>query len=172
MCGASGAQDEVTWGCGRKFARADALGRHFRSEAGSACIRPLLEVEQRERQAAAVDQMNQEMLEQQHNDGLQPSSMLPAGNVDYGNMQLPAALLQMYPALAGIQWDTVAGIDDGDYEHNGRSSFDASSGAEFCDEDDTGYISDLGPVMSTSFAAPAWGVPGDGNGFATGFGQR
>jgi len=172
VCGASGAQGEVTWGCGRKFARADALGRHFRSEAGRTCIKPLQEEEERKRQAAAVDQMNQEMFEQQHNDGLQPPSMQPAGSVDYGNMQLPAALLQMYPALAGIQWDTVAGVDDGDYEYNGRSSFDASSGGEFGDEDDTGYISDLGPVMSTSFAAPAWGVPGDGNGFATGFGQR
>lgn len=29
------------WGCGRRFARADALGRHFRSEAGRICIKPL-----------------------------------------------------------------------------------------------------------------------------------
>lgn len=30
-----------TWGCGRRFARADALGRHFRTEIGKSCIRPL-----------------------------------------------------------------------------------------------------------------------------------
>src|ERR1700722_4313601 len=42
----SGAQ----WGCGRRFARADALGRHFRSEAGRVCIKPLLEEEAIERQ--------------------------------------------------------------------------------------------------------------------------
>ena len=33
------------WGCGRRFTRADALGRHFRSEAGRICIKPLLEEE-------------------------------------------------------------------------------------------------------------------------------
>lgn len=31
------------WGCKRKFARADALGRHFRTEAGRSCLRPLVE---------------------------------------------------------------------------------------------------------------------------------
>lgn len=172
VCGEGGVQGEITWGCGRKFARADALGRHFRSEAGRACIKPLLEEEARERQAAVMDQANQEMLEQQQHNGMQPGPIIPAGSVDYGNMQLPAALLQMYPALASIQWDTAAGVDEGDYEYNGRSSFDASSGGEFGDEDDTGYISDLGPVMSTSFAVPAWGVSGDGNGYANAFGQR
>ena len=30
------------WGCGRKFAREDALVAHFRNEAGWACLRPLL----------------------------------------------------------------------------------------------------------------------------------
>lgn len=35
--------DSSTWGCGRRFARADALGRHFRTEAGKLCIAPLRE---------------------------------------------------------------------------------------------------------------------------------
>jgi hypothetical protein len=39
----------TTWGCGRRFARADALGRHFRSEAGRICIKPLLEEEAAQR---------------------------------------------------------------------------------------------------------------------------
>jgi len=30
------------WGCGRRFNRAGNLGRHFRSEIGKVCIRPLL----------------------------------------------------------------------------------------------------------------------------------
>jgi len=35
--------DKVTkWGCGKKFARADGLGRHFRTETGWLCIRPLM----------------------------------------------------------------------------------------------------------------------------------
>lgn len=36
--------DGVTeWGCGKRFARADALGRHFKTESGRECVRPLLE---------------------------------------------------------------------------------------------------------------------------------
>lgn len=31
------------WGCRKRFARADALGRHFRTEAGKNCLRPLIE---------------------------------------------------------------------------------------------------------------------------------
>lgn len=42
-------KDGNNWGCRRRFARADALGRHFRSEAGRVCIRPLLEEEAQER---------------------------------------------------------------------------------------------------------------------------
>ncbi|KAG2736555.1 hypothetical protein G9P44_000645 [Scheffersomyces stipitis] len=37
------------YGCGRKFARADALRRHFQTEAGKECIRLLIEEEERER---------------------------------------------------------------------------------------------------------------------------
>lgn len=36
-------KDGITrWGCNRRFARADALGRHFRTETGWSCIRPLM----------------------------------------------------------------------------------------------------------------------------------
>lgn len=31
------------WGCQKKFARADALGRHFRTEAGKNCLKPVIE---------------------------------------------------------------------------------------------------------------------------------
>lgn len=37
-------RDGVTkWGCGKKFARSDALARHFRTETGWMCIRPLMD---------------------------------------------------------------------------------------------------------------------------------
>ncbi|KAL6450069.1 CRZ2 Transcriptional regulator CRZ2 [Candida maltosa Xu316] len=37
-------KDGVTkWGCGKKFARSDALSRHFRTETGWLCIRPLMD---------------------------------------------------------------------------------------------------------------------------------
>lgn len=35
-------QPDKSWGCGRRFARADALALHLRSDAGQACLRPLL----------------------------------------------------------------------------------------------------------------------------------
>ncbi|KAI5954589.1 CRZ2 [Candida jiufengensis] len=37
-------QDGITkWGCGKKFARSDALSRHFRTETGWLCIKPLMD---------------------------------------------------------------------------------------------------------------------------------
>lgn len=42
-CSGKLSDDASRWGCGRRFARADALGRHFRTEAGKGCIRPLAE---------------------------------------------------------------------------------------------------------------------------------
>ncbi|CAN3365233.1 transcriptional regulator Crz1p [Diutina catenulata] len=40
-------KDGTPYGCGRKFARADALRRHFQTEAGKECIRMLIEEEER-----------------------------------------------------------------------------------------------------------------------------
>jgi uncharacterized Zn-finger protein len=42
-------KDGTVYGCGRKFARADALRRHFQTEAGKECIRLLIEEEEREK---------------------------------------------------------------------------------------------------------------------------
>ncbi|CCF59734.1 hypothetical protein KAFR_0H03240 [Kazachstania africana CBS 2517] len=33
----------IPWGCGKKFARSDALGRHFKTDCGRKCIAPLYE---------------------------------------------------------------------------------------------------------------------------------
>lgn len=78
------------WGCGRRFARADALGRHFRSEAGRICIKPLLE-EEAERRSEA-------------NEGGKQKPILSA---DLSASNFPAALLAQYPALANIDWAAV-----------------------------------------------------------------
>lgn len=173
-----------TWGCSRRFARADALGRHFRSEAGRACIKPLLDEEARERRAAMMDQANQDMLNQQHQsitmaqqqqqthvgmpggDGMGASG---ADSVDMSSMgmTLPAALLAQYPALAGIQWDTLpAGqpgeMDDEDYGIEGeRSSFEASSGGELEYGEEDGSNVDFG-------ASDASGSGGAGGGDSSG----
>ena len=78
------------WGCGRRFARADALGRHFRSEAGRICIKPLLD-EEAERRSET-------------DEGGKQKSILSA---DLSAFNFPAALLAQYPALANIDWAAV-----------------------------------------------------------------
>lgn len=148
-------KDNGSWGCGRRFARADALGRHFRSEAGRVCIRPLLEEERQEK--GGWDDQNQHM---DSGNGMfnpmqqPPFGMMPQGQPGYdqgyvptsGELQpvvqqqygLPAALLAQYPALAGIQWDQLpaGGPDEMEGDISGRSSFDASSGGELFEEED------------------------------------
>ena len=162
-------KDSSTWGCGRRFARADALGRHFRSEAGRVCIKPLLEEEAFERLQHGQDQNAAAM----HSMGQMASGMVgqpmmqpPTTGFDaYGaqagydpNMlgqmpyRLPAALLQQYPTLGGI-WDTLPtnAPDEIDGPVSGRSSFDASSAGEYEEGEEAygqpayGWASDVGP---------------------------
>jgi len=67
-----------SWGCGRKFARADALGRHFRSEAGRECIKPLLNEEAQERRLQS--QLNAQ--------NLQNNNIINNGNNQDNNMMM------------------------------------------------------------------------------------
>jgi hypothetical protein len=145
------------WGCGRRFARADALGRHFRSEAGRVCIKPLLDEEALERQRALHEQMMQ-----QQPAGLQsmPQPMtIPNMDATGQGFTLPAALLAQYPALQALQWDTMPAGDPTD-DVSGRNSFDASSGGEFgfAEDDDPngGYVSGPGPGFGGGVQA-GWG---------------
>lgn len=107
-------KDGNKWGCGRRFARADGLGRHFRSEAGRVCIRPLLEEEARERgyaQANSADTAIDNVLNAQHYRTDSPTpNLFPQDQQPLQQpFQLPATLLAQYPALAGIQWDQPLG---------------------------------------------------------------
>jgi len=156
-------KDGNTWGCARRFARADALGRHFRSEAGRVCIKPLLEEEALERMAQNADGngahgavpmampqplTGQPMMQTFNNFGA------PAGydpNLAMGPGQpymLPRALLAQYPTLSGIWEDLSTNVPEDDI--SGRSSFEASSAGEYDDGDDyggggaTGWASDVG----------------------------
>ncbi|KAI5926882.1 hypothetical protein F4810DRAFT_493090 [Camillea tinctor] len=127
------------WGCGRRFARADALGRHFRSEAGRICIKPLLDEEMMERQRAWQEQRMQSMAAQNMaQQAVMDPSMFPT--MEPNSYPLPAALLTQYPALAQINW---AQNDMGNVEEelSGRSSFDAS---DYDEGDETGYVSGPG----------------------------
>lgn len=143
------------WGCGRRFARADALGRHFRSEAGRVCIKPLLDEEAIERDNTYKGQQQQLSPHQQHMDQvpghLQPVHQplnVPGMDGRTAGFTLPAALLAQYPALQTIQWDQIAPQTDDNSDIGGRSSFDASSGGEFGFGDDDGYLSGAGSTHS------------------------
>ncbi|KAL2169182.1 hypothetical protein VTG60DRAFT_6346 [Thermothelomyces hinnuleus] len=143
------------WGCGRRFARADALGRHFRSEAGRICIKPLLDEEISERMRQ-WDEGQRQQAQQAMAQGLvmQPQGMMMTPGMDphaggypmdaSGNYALPQALLAQYPALAQMNWSASdmggggSGIED---ELSGRSSFDAS---DYDDAEDGGYVSGPG----------------------------
>ncbi|KAA8914779.1 hypothetical protein TRICI_002838 [Trichomonascus ciferrii] len=121
----------TVWGCGRKFARADALGRHFRTEAGRECIRPLLEEEEKEKGKRRPPQGQQQYGNQMAGGGYQnmgagevpiyvsggegtPSLMLSPPNGDPGANSsgnspssaasvFPTALLQQFPSLGNIE---------------------------------------------------------------------
>ncbi|TGO64163.1 hypothetical protein BCON_0008g00100 [Botryotinia convoluta] len=139
------------WGCGRRFARADALGRHFRSEAGRICIKPLLDEEALERQRLWQEQRMQNMHMQQQPMGQDANGFAVDSSGNYG---LPAALLAQYPALANLSWSEIPQGDNNiDDDHSGRSSFDAS-GSEYYDEgDDGGYLSS-GPGPQHGYPQP------------------
>ncbi|PYI14182.1 C2H2 type zinc finger domain protein [Aspergillus japonicus CBS 114.51] len=129
------------WGCGRRFARADALGRHFRSEAGRICIKPLLDEESQDRERSAMDQ------QQQHLQPMPPPLMVPGmDGQPTGAFVLPAALLAQYPALQTLQWDQIPATADDPSDIGGRSSFDASSGGEFGFEDDESGLSTVSGI--------------------------
>ncbi|KAF8475061.1 hypothetical protein BDZ91DRAFT_759144 [Kalaharituber pfeilii] len=140
-----------TWGCGRRFARADALGRHFRSEAGRICIRPLLDEENAEQSRAAAEQAAAAQGMRMHfPPGHQQNPLMGMGLPSHGGgmlvggpggIVLPTALLQQYPTLATIDWDAGGGGGGAmsGTENSGRSSFDAS--AEEWDEDEDEFIS-------------------------------
>ncbi|KAK3389494.1 hypothetical protein B0H63DRAFT_388841 [Podospora didyma] len=139
------------WGCGRRFARADALGRHFRSEAGRICIKPLLDEEMLERQRV----WNEQRMQQAAAQGMvmQQPGMMMAPGMDpntgaypmdaSGNYALPQALLAQYPALAQMNWsgDMGGGGSGMEDDISGRSSFDAS---DYDEAEDGGYVSGPG----------------------------
>ncbi|KAI9716018.1 MAG: hypothetical protein M1812_005652 [Candelaria pacifica] len=147
-----------SWGCGRRFARADALGRHFRSEAGRICIKPLLDEEAIERQRIYN---NQQMMNAQSGMHVMQQQPLNLNGMDAnGNFAFPAALLAQHPALANLSWDAMGGGNTEEAEISGRSSFDASSGGEYYDDDDgsgSGYVSGPGTGYASGPPVGGWG---------------
>ncbi|KAL2018317.1 hypothetical protein VTK56DRAFT_980 [Thermocarpiscus australiensis] len=162
------------WGCGRRFARADALGRHFRSEAGRICIKPLLDEEMHERQRL----WNEQRMQQAAAQGMMmqaPGMMMPPGMdqnaggypMDPGAHNfLPQALLAQYPALeqfmSAADMGGGSGIED---ELSGGSAFEAS---DYDDGDDGGYVSGPGSGFGPSGMQENFGEMG----YASDYGGR
>lgn len=80
--------------------------------------------------------------------GMAPPQAMEAAN---GGFTLPAALLAQYPALQGLQWDQLGAAGPGE-EPEGRGSFDASSGGEYYEDEDTGYVSGPGTSYGNAWA--------------------
>ncbi|KAM3502233.1 hypothetical protein MY11210_009128 [Beauveria gryllotalpidicola] len=144
------------WGCGRRFARADALGRHFRSEAGRICIKPLLDEEMIERQRQWQEQRMQQDMASMAGPGMAIDANTGYPVDGNGHYALPAALLAQYPALAAMNWSApeMSGMED---DLSGRSSFDAS---DYDDADDGGYISGPGTGYGEGGMAQNFGEVG------------
>lgn len=107
-------KDGGQWGCGRRFARIDALGRHFQSEAGRICVKPLRDEEDFEIR--------------------RPKQFLSNQLVAVG-FRLPSALLAQYPALSNMNWEVADYYQAGFSED--RSRLDSSD----YESDDAGYVS-------------------------------
>lgn len=167
------------WGCGRRFARADALGRHFRSEAGRICIKPLQDEEMAERMRAWSEQQREQQQQFQQAMALQGSPGMPGMPMDpnaaaasypmdpSGNLILPQALLAQYPVLAQMNWSAPdlgggSGIED---ELSGGSAFEAS---DYDDGDDGGYVSGPGTGFGPGGMPEGFGEMG----YASDYGGR
>ncbi|KAL3417404.1 hypothetical protein PVAG01_11404 [Phlyctema vagabunda] len=105
-------QSGGSWGCGRRFARIDALARHFLSEAGQICIMPLYDNDRDVTLLTSHDRGNRELL-------LNPRGVFPA------------TLLLQYPALGSMAWATRSDVHltsskDPSHDITERSFSDAS----------------------------------------------
>ncbi|CCC07184.1 hypothetical protein SMACR_08565 [Sordaria macrospora] len=155
------------WGCGRRFARADALGRHFRSEAGRICIRPLLEAENRERQRQCAEAMqNAAQGQMQYQGGMMmPPGMDPNGEYQMDQFVLPQALLAQYPALALLPAGPASIGDGAGLDEDLGSNYEAS---DYDDVDEGGYVSGPGTGFGPGSMQEGYGELG----YASDFGGR
>ncbi|KAI7153583.1 hypothetical protein KC349_g8264 [Hortaea werneckii] len=99
----SNLESGAIWGCGRSFARADALYRHFSSDAGQVCIKPLRE-EERANRRHSVEKEDASTHSNPHTGGFRIETGFfgieeASCRTDH---ELPAVLLQQYPDLAHV----------------------------------------------------------------------
>jgi len=85
-------KDGNNWGCGRRFARADALGRHFRSETWRICFQTLIEEEIRNE----IQSISRNLAGYPLPDVFNPSSARSASSPPQSLYGRPRSLLQEY----------------------------------------------------------------------------
>jgi len=125
-------RDGRDWGCRKKFTRADGLARHWKGTAGTLCMKPLVDEEERLKQqpAAPISLANNATTA----GGLMPGQTQPTsfGNsptapstwnqilsavpqflpdlstdsFDY-DARFPRTLYEQHPEVAGLNWDVV-----------------------------------------------------------------
>jgi hypothetical protein len=89
------------WGCGRRFARADALGFHLHSRIGRVCLRPVRDEESAKRE----QQRAEELVQRQMQNNQRFNALSPTTERTPSHPVFPTALLEMYPDLANMTWD-------------------------------------------------------------------
>lgn len=109
-------QNAQQWGCGRRFTRADALGRHFRSEGGHVCTKPLLDEEALGKQERLIE--DQQIAQAPASS--RSSEQMPMQQDMMGNF-IPAALLQLYPALARTDWGDPKSLPEDNDTYSGQT---------------------------------------------------
>ena len=133
----------VSWGCSRRFSRLTKLGQHFKSDAGYKCIKPLID-------ARCADQ---------DDDG--PAHGGPLSLPSRPDVELPPALLQLYPAFATIDWSSVPLDDVPDTDaYTGRNSTLRSpkGGYHAGDTNDSGQSSIFDSPRQTTTSGNSLGI--------------
>jgi hypothetical protein len=132
-------RDNTRWGCNRRFARPDHLGRHFRSKAGHVCIRPLIEEEAQKMHALNAQQTTDNVTSRSIPQAIvDPMPTLSAydnsGQISQASQPfLPAALLAQYPALGTIDWNSMPlnGPDEIDDDNDTTSGSGSTHGVNW-----------------------------------------
>ncbi|GAB1741168.1 hypothetical protein NU219Hw_g6412t1 [Hortaea werneckii] len=140
------------WGCGRRFARAGALGRHFRSEAGQICIEPLREEERASgRQSLEREDAITQSFFQTGESKIETGTSGAEEASPRTDQELPAVLLQQYPTL-GIVAHTSDVSGSLSPRKDGAKDYDADIGNE-TDEMRSGQLLQVASIDPREFTS-------------------
>lgn len=105
------------------------------------CIQPLLNEEKAERERQWQEEHAQQQM-QNHQGFIAPPPMTAQPHLQ---PVLPAALLQLYPEFANLDWSSMSTVPENE-GYSGRSSFDASSSGEWdgLSENEMGEMGEMG----------------------------